>query len=146
MATSFVSWGFVILGTLILLQGMAPTNKPHGTKARYSASAYKRQNNAKKNVKYKQRDFLGVIGSKENLKTAMLNVDGFSDTCIADVQDFVSQNSPDIVFFLKLRDDLKNLVKISLLMVMSILRSGDLMSLGINKEVVLLATRKSQMV
>ena len=31
----------------------------------------------------------------------MLNVDGLSDTSLADVQDFVSQSSPDVVFLLE---------------------------------------------
>ena len=96
MGKSIASWVAFILGTLVLLQSMAPTKE---TKARFHA--HKRQNNAKRNVKYKLRDNIGVIGSKNNIKTSMLNVDGLSDTCIADVQDFVSRSSPDIVFLLE---------------------------------------------
>ena len=102
MATSLSSWHFVIFGILIILQGilgMAPTRVVNGTSARYNA--HRRQRKVHRNVKYKLRENIGVIGSKNCLKTSMLNVDGLSDVSLADVQDFVERSSPDIVFLLE---------------------------------------------
>ena len=102
MATSLASWHFVVFGILVLLQGiigMAPNQTHRGSSARYNA--HRRQRNALRNVKYKLRENIGVIGSKNSLTTSMLNVDGLSDISLADVQDFVTQSSPDIVFLLE---------------------------------------------
>ena len=63
----------------------------NGTSARYNA--HRRQRKVHRNVKYKLRENIGVIGSKNCLKTSMLNVDGLSDVSLADVQDFVERSS-----------------------------------------------------
>ena len=90
----------LFLGLLIafLTFSMAPS---YGSLSGRKCNAVKRHSRVNRNYKYKLRDNLGVIGSKNNLKTSMLNVDGLSDTSLADIQDFVALNSPDIVFLLE---------------------------------------------
>ena len=95
---------------MILLQvyfGMAKSLKsPIG---RVKQGASKRRNKFNTNHKYRLRDRVGVVGSKDNLKTALLNVDGLSDTSLADVQDFVANNSPDVVFLLETKRRMEEL-------------------------------------
>ena len=67
----------------------------------FKAGRNGRRNKFNKNVKYKLRENVGVISSKTNLKSSMLNVDGLSDTSLADVHEFVERTSPDVVFLLE---------------------------------------------
>ena len=39
----------------------------------------------------------------------MLNVDGLSDTSLADVQDFAANNSPDVIFLLETKRRMEEL-------------------------------------
>ena len=97
-----ISWylGIIgILGILISLQVVFDMAPSQGSRSRYNAC--KRHARVNNNYKHKLREKVGVIGSKTNLKTSMLNVDGLSDTSLADVQDFVAQSSPDVVFLLE---------------------------------------------
>ena len=94
-----VSLLFLGISILVLNLAMAPSYGSHVSRDSYNA--YRRHGRINRNYKYKLRDKVGVIGSKNNLKTSMLNVDGLNDTSLADIQDFVVQNSPDIVFLLE---------------------------------------------
>ena len=68
--------------------------------ARHSSQLGRRVNSRSKN-KYKLREKVGVLSCKNDLKTSMLNVDGLSDTALADVEDFVQRTKPDVVALLE---------------------------------------------
>ena len=53
------------------------------------------------NKKFKLREKVGVLSCKNDLRTSMLNVDGLSDTALADVEDFVLRTKPDVVSLLE---------------------------------------------
>ena len=84
---------------------MARSSKGSGVKQ----GASSRRNKFNKNHKYRLRDRVGVVGLKDNLKTSMLNVDGLSDTSLADVQDFAANNSPDVIFLLETKRRMEEL-------------------------------------
>ena len=86
---------------------MNPFVVPRVTRNRWEVLRRRRKFN--KNVKYKLRENVGVVSSKNTLKTAMLNVDGLSDTSLADVQDFIEKKSPDVVFLLETKRRMEEL-------------------------------------
>ena len=86
---------------------MAPVLASHGGGGQHRA--HRRKNKQNRGGKYKLRENVGVVSSKNFLKTSMLNVDGLTDTSMYDVQNFVDQNSPDVVFLLETKRRLEEL-------------------------------------
>ena len=92
---------------LYLVLGMAPVLDSVGGGRKHRA--HRRQIIRNSSKKYKLRQNVGVISSKNFLKTSMLNVDGLSDTSMYDVCNFVEKNSPDVVFILETKRRLEEM-------------------------------------
>ena len=91
-----------ILGLSFLFSTMNPfKNGKCGNKLAAHLSQKRRHHRLIVNRARKQRVRIGPSELKNDLKTSMLNINGLSDQALADVDDFVLTNQPDIVFLLE---------------------------------------------
>ena len=67
------------------------------------------QNRINKKCSYKQRVTTNSLSPKNDLKTSMLNINGLSDVALADVEEFISTEKPDIVFLLETKRRMEEL-------------------------------------
>ena len=98
---------FVLVASL-LLSTMNPLRaRAIGRKMRVRRRTH--LNMINKKSKLKQRATSNVLLPKNDLKTSMLNINGLSDVALADVEEFISTEKPDIVFLLETKRRMEEL-------------------------------------
>ena len=105
----FVWLAFSILLITDLLDIVSETSMEMSHRGATRNGCQNRRHKFRAISRMKLRGNIGTVSSKNNLKTSMLNVDGLSDTALADVEDFILDNKPDIVFLLETKRRLEDM-------------------------------------